>query len=281
MITGIVGTVKMRQQNAVKAGLEAGDALFGASAETGAPSLIEVYGSTGLSWVWIDMEHKNPSSLNSDYLEGLVRAAECSNTELIVRISGKDPSSVRKVLDAGVRNIIVPRVETVADVRRVVKASKYEYANGPGERGVSFARTSNYGELLSMEGGSDFHKKEDDSVLVGALIENKTAVENIDQIVQVPELGFIFPGPGDMGVSMGHTLEYGHPEVSEALNAVEKACVEHNVPLLGILGSNFNSLAEAEDAIDRGYQLIGLGNEFSILRESIGEKLTAITEENN
>jgi len=84
-----------------------------------------------------------------------------------------------------------------------------------------------------------------------------------------------------MGVSMGHTLEYGHPEVSEALNAVEKACVEHNVPLLGILGSNFNSLAEAEDAIDRGYQLIGLGNEFSILRESIGEKLTAITEENN
>jgi 2-dehydro-3-deoxyglucarate aldolase len=267
----------MEQQNAVKAGLEAGDALFGAGVETGAPSLIEVYGSAGLSWVWIDLEHKNASPLDSNYLEGLVRAAECANTELIVRIAGSDPSCVRKVLDAGVRNVVVPRVETAAEVRRAVEASQYEYDGGPGERGVSFGRASNYGQSLSMDGGSDFHEREDDSVLVGVLIENETAVGNIDDIVQVPELGFVFPGPGDMGVSMEHTLEYGHPDVSAALNTVERACLDHDVPLLGLLGSNFDTLDDARRAVDNGYQLIGIGNEFSILRNSLEETLSALT----
>lgn len=267
----------MKQQNAVKAGLEAGDALFGAGVETGAPALVEVYGSVGLNWVWIDMEHKNPSSFDSNYLEGLVRAAECTDTELIVRIAGTDPSCVRKVLDAGVRNVVVPRVETAAEVRRVVEASRYEYDGGPGERGVSFGRASNYGKSLSMDGGSDFHEREDDSVLVGVLIENETAVENIEEIVDVPELGFVFPGPGDTGVSMGHTLEYGHPDVSAALKTVEQTCLENDVPLLGILGSNFDTLDDARSAVDRGYQLIGIGNEFAILRDSLGETLAALT----
>lgn len=271
----------MDQTNAVKSGLEAGDALFGASVETGSPSLIEVYGSVGLSWVWLDLEHKNPSAFDSSYLENAVRAAECANTELIVRIPDSDPACVRKVLDAGVRNVIVPRVETASDVKRAVEASKYEYDGRPGERGVSFGRSSDYGASLSMDGDTEYHLVEDENVLIGALIEDKTAVENIDEILSVPELGFVFPGPGDLGVSMGHTLEYGHPEVGTALEEVETACLEHGVPLLGILGSNFPTTQDAKRAIDDGYQLIGIGNEFAILRDSLNETLTDLTDDSS
>ena len=267
----------MQQENGLKYGLEEGDALFGASVETGTPSLVELYGEVGLSWVWLDLEHKNPSAYDSSYLEGVVRAAECANTELIVRVPDTNPAGIRKVLDAGVRNIIVPRVETASDVRQAVKASQFEYAGRPGERGVSFGRASTYGSSLSMDGGSQFHKTEDENVLVGALIENETAVENLDEILEVPELGFIFPGPGDLGVSMGHTLEYGHPEVSEALRTVESKCEQAGVPLLGLLGSNFQTVPDALDAIENGYQLIGIGNEFSILKDSLAETLSEFT----
>ncbi|KTG10579.1 aldolase [Haloprofundus marisrubri] len=267
----------MKQTNAIKTGLDADDALFGASVETGSPALVEIYGELGFNWIWLDLEHKNPSATDSNYLEHMLRAAECSDTELIVRVPDNNPAQIRKVLDTGVRNIIVPRVKTRDELETAIEAAYYSYDGRPGERGLSFGRTSGYGSFLSMDGDTSYHHDEDKSVLMGVLIENETAVNNIDEILDVPELGFVFPGPGDLGVSMNHTLEYGHPEVTEALTQVETASLERDIPLLGLLGSNFPTLDDTEQAIDDGYRLLGLGNEFSAVRDVFGQRLRTLT----
>ncbi|QOS13572.1 HpcH/HpaI aldolase family protein (plasmid) [Haloferax gibbonsii] len=267
----------MEQSNAIKTGLDEDDALFGASVETGSPALVEVYGELGFNWVWLDLEHKNPSAFDSNYLEHMLRAAECSDTELIVRVPDNNPAQIRKVLDAGVRNIVVPRIQTSDELETAVEAAYYSYDGRPGERGLSFGRASGYGSYLSMDGDTSYHLDEDENVLMGVLIENETAVNNIDDILDVPELDFVFPGPGDLGVSMDHTLDYGHPEVQDALSRVEDACLERGVPLLGLLGSNFPTLDDAERAVEDGYQLLGLGNEFSAVRDVFGDRLRTLT----
>jgi 2-dehydro-3-deoxyglucarate aldolase len=254
------------------AGLRESEEIFlGAGVETASERLVELYGTLGLDWVWIDTEHKNGSALDAQKLERLVRAAQCGGTELVVRLPDSDPALIRKTLDTGVRNVVIPRVETAAEVRRAVKAARFEYDGGPGERGLAQGRASGYG--TGFGGAEPYHETEDANVQVGVLVENETAVENIAEIAAVPELGFVFPGPGDLGVSMGRTLEYDDPEIRARLDRVREVCVEQGVPLLGIHNSNFVGEDGLRDAVEEGFQLVSLGDEFAFVAEAVEERL--------
>jgi len=246
------------------------DVYLGAGVETASERLVELYGTLGLDWVWVDLEHKNGSPLDATGLERLVRAAQCGGTELVVRLPNGDPSTVRKALDTGIRNVVVPRVETADEVERAVRASRFEYDGEPGERGLAQGRASGYGTAFGGE--RSYHEVEDANVQVGVLVENRTAVENIEEIASVPELGFVFPGPGDLGVSMGRTLEYDDPEMRSLVERVEKTCIEHGVPLLGVQRSNFAGPEGVRNAVEQGYRLVSLGDEFAFVAQAIEER---------
>ncbi|WP_276299850.1 HpcH/HpaI aldolase family protein [Halorussus lipolyticus] len=259
------------------ADLRATDEVYlGAGVETASERLIEVYGKLGLDWVWVDLEHKNGSPLDAPDLERLVRSAQCGGTELVVRLPNGEPSTIRKVLDTGVRNVVVPRVETAGEVERAVRAARFEYDGEPGDRGLSQGRASGYGAAFG--GDRPYHEVEDENVQVGVLVENRTAVENVEEIAAVPELGFVFPGPGDLGVSMGRTHEYDDPEVRALVERVRETCVEHGVPLLGFQNSNFAGPEEVREATDRGYRLVSLGDEFTFVAEAVEERIGWVDE---
>lgn len=261
----------MRQINAVKEGLEADEVQFGANVETGSPRLVEIYGDIGLDWVWLDLEHKNPAGFDADWLEHRVRAAAAAGTELLVRVPTGEPALVRKVLDAGVRNVLVPRVRTAAEVTRAVRAGRFTFDGEPGRRGLGKGRSSSYGSAYAP-GEDEYVTREDAQTMVGVLIENREAVENIDDIVGVPDLGFVLPGFGDLSVSLGRTLKYDHPEVTDAIERVEAACADHGVPMLGVLGGHFTDGESAREAVANGYRLLGLGHDFAAVREVLGSR---------
>lgn len=266
----------MDSKNTLKETLDDGGVAYGASVETGAPALVEAYGSLGLDWVWVDFEHKNASPYDSAYLEHLVRAAECGDTELVVRIPNSEPSLVRKVLDAGVRNVLVPRVTTAEEVREVVAACRFEYDGGPGSRGLGFGRSCDYGAFMDDEAGiGRYDAVEDENTLVGLLIEEKEAMDNLDAILDVPEVGFVLPGPGDLSVQLGHAMEYDHPEVVGAVDRIREACVERGIPVQGLLGSHFDDDG-AQEAVEAGYQLVGLGDEIGAARTALSDRLDAV-----
>jgi 2-dehydro-3-deoxyglucarate aldolase len=252
---------------------ETDNVLLGAGVETGNETLIEIYGRLGLDWVWVDLEHKNRSPYDSQYVERLRRAADCGDTELVVRVPNGQPDLVRKVLDAGVRNICVPRVQTADEVRQAVRASRFEYDEGPGRRGLSQGRASGYGDAFQKSSGDDFHERADSEVTVGVLIEDERAVANLDAILDVPGLGFVFPGPGDLGVSMGRTLEYDDEDVQANLRKVVEGCRDRDIPLLGMHTSNFTGPEGTREAIERGYQILSLGNDFKAVREVFSERM--------
>jgi len=108
----------MRVENGFRRALEAGETVLGASAATFSPTVIETLGAVGLDFVWLDFEHGGPSPWDATVFEELTRAAEAGDIELLVRLPKPDPPLVRKVLDAGVRTILIPRVETPLRLRR-------------------------------------------------------------------------------------------------------------------------------------------------------------------
>ena len=267
----------MDVENTVMTKLDAGEVVFGAGVETGSPKLVEAYGAIGLDWVWVDFEHKNRSPYDSDYLEQLVRAAECANTELIVRVPQSDPALIRKVLDAGVRNILVPRVTTADEVRRVVAASRFEYDGQPGQRGLGFGRSCAYGDFMTNgTPAGRYDRAEDANTLIGLLIEEREALANLDAILDVPDVGFVLPGPGDLSVQLGHPLEYDHPDVVAAVDRIREGCVDRDIPVQGVFGSHFSTTDEVGAAIENGYQLVGLGNEFDAVRTVFGDRLDSV-----
>lgn len=235
--------------NDLRATVENGDVALGVLDDLYSPEMTEIYGDLGFDFVWHDLEHAGPSPRDADALAGLLRAADLADTELLVRLPSPDPSMIRKALDTGVRNLFVPHVETPKEIQDAVEATRFEYDGNPGSRGFANPRASRWGQT------DDYVAVEDQETMIGITVEEPTAVEQIDEILEIPELAFVFIGPLDLAVAMGHPGEIDHPEVQEAVETVVSAAKDSDVTIGG-LGFSEEDVAEK---IDAGYQILHVG----------------------
>lgn len=258
----------MNQRNRLRETIEAGEVALGARSTTASPTVVELSGQLGLDFVWIDFEHAGPSPYDSTVFEGLTRAAEVGGTELLVRLPSGDPDLVRKVLDAGVRTLLVPRVHTADEVRAAVAATRFTYDGGPGDRGLAGARSSAWGTA------PDYIEREDDAVCLGVMIETAAAVEQLDDILSVPALGFVFAGPADLSVQLGHPGARDHPDVRDRLAAIRDRCLDAGVPLGGLA----HEPGAAIEAVENGCQIVRMGGELEAYRKTVTARLAEIRE---
>jgi 2-dehydro-3-deoxyglucarate aldolase len=247
--------------------LESDEPALGARAETFSPVMVEVYGPMGFDFVWLDLEHGGPSPYDSTAFDALVRAAESAGTELLVRIPSGDPPMIHKVLDTGVTTLLIPQVESAAEVREAVEAAHFSYDGGPGARGFGGGRPTGWGT-----DSAGFIEDQDESILVGAMIEHRDAVAEVEEILSVPELGFAFVGANDLSISMGYPRQTDHPEVQEAIATVEDACRDAGIPF----GAPKHDTAAAAAAIDDGYSVLRVGDEVGAVRDALGTRLDAL-----
>lgn len=256
----------MRTENALRHALERGETVFGASTETYSPTAIEVLGDVGLDYVWVDLEHGGPSPYDSTAIEELTRAAEAGDIELLVRLPKPEPALVRKVVDAGVRTVLLPRIESAEDLRPAVRAAYFAYDGDVGDRGVGVGRSGEWaGYVDNFVGG------EDSEILVGTMIENQRAVDNVEGILDVPQLGFAFVGPADLSMSLsgGEPLAKNDEAVEAAIDRTLAACLDAEVPI----GRIRNDVASAQASVDAGYQIVRIGGDSGAIRAVLGERL--------
>ena len=261
----------MSSTNAIRAAIEADEPVYGASAATFSPTVIEIYGELGLDFVWLDLEHSGPSPYDSTAIEELTRAADAADIELLVRIPRPEPAIVRKILDAGVRTILVPRIETAAELRPAVEAAFFSYDGDVGDRGVGIGRGSRWAGYDDSHVGSA-----DSAVLVGTMIENERALSNLESILSVPQLGFAFVGPADMEMSMSAGEPTAkHPERIEAgIDATLAACREAGVPA----GRIQNDPEAAADAVEDGFRIVRIGGDIGAIRSVLADRLDTVTD---
>ncbi|MUW14682.1 aldolase [Halorubrum sp. CBA1125] len=245
--------------NDLAATLDEGDVALGILDNTYSPTLVEFYGDLGVDFVWLDLEHGGPDPWDWRQLEDLLRAAERTDVELLVRLPDTDPTLVRKALDLGARNVFVPRVETADEVRDAVRSARFRYDDGPGDRGLGSPRARRWGLA------DEYVATEDRETLVGVTIETASSVENLDDILAVSELGFVFIGPLDLSVSLGHPGEVEHPTVQDAVETVRSKAVDAGVPVAG-LGFGMD---DVNTKAANGYQLLNLGSTTGALKQTV------------
>ena len=146
----------------------------------------------------------------------------------------------KQVLDIGVFGIIFPHVSTVEEAWNAVGACRYPRLtaqprhNPPGIRGDSPARAARYWGLAQQE----YYRRADvwpldpqGEILVVIQCEETRAIENLPKILkEVPGIGVVLIGEGDLSQELGHPRDYEHPVVADPINTILKICKEHNVP---------------------------------------------------
>jgi 4-hydroxy-2-oxoheptanedioate aldolase len=143
----------------------------------------------------------------------MVMAAETSGIVPIVRPWKNSRDAILRVMDRGAMGVQVPHVNTADDARRAVESVKYHPL---GKRGMAAAtRPARYG--LGTE-PMDYVRWVNGQTLVCVQLEEKEALDNIEQILSVDGVDVFFVGPSDLSQSMGYPGQASAPEVQEAID---------------------------------------------------------------
>jgi 4-hydroxy-2-oxoheptanedioate aldolase len=117
-----------------------------------------------------------------------------------------------RAIGAGIQNVLFADIRDVADAEAAVRAVRADTPGSLGEHGVNMRRYVRFG---LDAGTSEFVTALDDAV-VAVMIEKKSAVENLEEILSVPGIDMVQFGPADYALSIGKPRRYEDPEVLEA-----------------------------------------------------------------
>ena len=138
----------------------------------------------------IDLQHGiNDYSTSISMLQAIAN----SPTIPFARVPWNEPGIIMKMLDAGTCGIIAPMINNKEECERFVS---YCYYAPIGQRSFGPMRAQ-------LVYGSDYIQNANSQVVTLAMIETKEAVDNIDEILSVPNLTGVYIGPGDMCSSYG------------------------------------------------------------------------------
>lgn len=214
----------MLQTNKLKARLRGGRTVFGLLNSIPCPLMVEMIGYAGYDFVVIDLEHM---SANPETLENMIRAAECAGITPLVRVPSGAPETILRVLDAGALGIVVPHVRTRDDAEQIVASSRYHPL---GRRGISGGRTTGFGTIDL----ATYSERANQEIVVVAMIEDREAVDHIDDIVSVPGIDLVLEGAIDLSQSYGVPGNAQHETVQTAIQRIVTACERHDVPFCAV-----------------------------------------------
>ena len=179
------------------------------------PKMIEIAAYAGFDFIRLDMEH---NMVDISMVGEQIRTANAVGIPVVVRVPIWD--DITRLLDYGADGVIVPGVRTKQDAIDVVNMAKYALL---GQRGsATTGRATRYGAIPFKE----YMKWANENVCLTLQIENKDALENIDEILSVPGIDMVASGKMDLSQSMGLAGEGGHPDVIAAENLIIRKTLE-------------------------------------------------------
>lgn len=192
--------------NPFKRAIKAGRLQLGLWSSLASHVTVEVIAGAGFDWLLLDTEH-SPNELPMVY--GQLQAMAGGSAHPVVRPPWNDTVVVKRFLDAGVQSFLIPYVQTAAEARAAVAATRYPPR---GVRGfASASRASRFGRV------KDYHARAEEEICVVVQIETREALSNLEAIAGVEGVDGLFIGPGDLSADLGHLGNPGHPEVQAAI----------------------------------------------------------------
>ncbi|WP_165789470.1 HpcH/HpaI aldolase family protein [Billgrantia endophytica] len=247
--------------NSFKSQLQGGEKLHGIWFSSCSEIIADVIRDSGFDWVLIDMEH----SINTtEKVASLLRCFRDSDATPIIRPPVNEPVEIKRLLDIGVKNFLIPIVENASDAERAVQSTKYKGVGGL--RGVSLGQSANrFGRI------KNYFEQANDDITVIVQVESRNAISNIKNIASVPGVDGIFVGPADLSDDMGLTGNTFDDAVQGQISLMIDLCKR--------VGKPAGTLIFNEDYAKRyyadGFSFIACSSDLSLLRNAADAQASA------
>jgi 2-keto-3-deoxy-L-rhamnonate aldolase RhmA len=156
------------------------------------PVMTVVLAKAGFGYVMLDMEH-GPISL--EHVRQHLWAARAEGITCLVRLPDQDPVLAQRVLDLGVDGLVVPHVESAAEIAAVVDKAYFSPRGSrsmcPGVNAFDYSVANWAGYVAGGQTGSA-------RPTIVALVESRPGLEAASEIAAVDGVDVLYAGLGDL-----------------------------------------------------------------------------------
>jgi len=260
--------------NGVIKALEAGQPTFTAFATPDVPSAVAFSNNTDYDGIVFEMEH-NPwdGPVLRDCLQYMLNRGQIAKAGSIAPIvtpmvrvppNGNEMAQfqAKQALDLGVYGVVWPHISSVEEAYNAVAACRYpRLADKPlyepaGIRGDGPTQAVRYWGISQQE----YYDRADvwplapnGEIFVILMIEDTKGIAALDDILKnVPGIGAVLIGEGDLSQELGYPRQYEHPVVVEAMTEIVNTCKANNVAV----GHPHVTAGNVEKVLEQGYTFL-------------------------
>jgi 4-hydroxy-2-oxoheptanedioate aldolase len=242
----------------LRARLAAGRATLGTFVGAASPVTAEACAAAGVDWLVLDLEH---GSGGEEQVRQVVPAAGAYGVATVVRVESAARIRIGRVLDLGAAGVMLPRLDTAAEVAEAVRHLRYP---PHGDRGVAtYNRACRFAldpGALARAGGE----------VVGVVqIESASAVEQVEQIAALDGVDVLFVGPQDLSFNLGVPFALDSPAYLDAVDRVRAAAERHGKACGLLVGDG----AAAARRLAEGWRFVAIGSDATLLAATVTAEL--------
>lgn len=245
--------------NPFKAGLSRGETQIGLWLSSTSSYVAEIAATAGYDWLLIDGEHA-PNTIQDLYHQ--LQAIAPYTSQPVIRPVEGSRSLIKQVLDIGARTLLIPMVDTAGQARDIVAATRYPPVGTRGV-GAGVARAARWGRV------GNYMAQANDELCLLIQVESKTALDNLDEILEVAGIDGVFIGPADLSASLGYPDNAGHPEVQRI--------IEQSIRRIRAAGKAAGFLAVdpkmAQKSLEWGANFVAVGVDTQLYTDALDSRL--------
>jgi 4-hydroxy-2-oxoheptanedioate aldolase len=239
--------------------LQSGEAIVNGFCSVPSAITAEMLARQGFDSVTIDLQH---GLIDYQASLAMLQSIAPAGVPALCRVPWSDPIPVMKALDAGFEGIICPMINTLEDAQAFGSYCRYA------PRGVR-----SFGPTRSMNVyGPTYARNANDNVVAFAMIETRTALDNLEAILSVEEIDGVYIGPADLALSLGYepSVNLTDPEVIDAVEHIRS--VSRSAGKYAAIHCGDGKAAAA--MLSQGFNLATLSTDIRIFISAVRDELS-------
>ncbi|KAJ7653269.1 Pyruvate/Phosphoenolpyruvate kinase-like domain-containing protein, partial [Mycena polygramma] len=241
----------LQQSGNLQGMFKSGKITIGTCLSYPSPHVAKTVAVTGADWCWIAsfFYHNRPDRVIDDQHQDAEHVAwspttlvECIQVIIhesagrmipVVRVPSKRAFDYMAwCLDAGAGGIIVPRLETVEEMKEVIKTCRFAPIGHRSFPPFSYLP----GVTDTVPAGESVFTLANKHVAIIPQIESRLGIKNLEEIMKMEEISAFMVGSGDLRLKMGFPLGLtgDEPEFLAAVEKATKVSREAEISLLGL-----------------------------------------------
>ena len=234
--------------------LRSGEAVWCAKTNLTDPNVVEIMGYMGVHCVWLCMEH---GPINWETVHNQVRTAKMGGMDSMIRVAKGSYSDFIRAFEMDATGIMVPHCMSGEEGADIVRSTRFH------PLGLRALDSGNSDGPFCLRPLDEYLRFSNEQRFVIAQIEDKEAVDRMEEIVATDGIDVFFLGPADLSHSYGVPGQFEHPLLKEAIDKLAALAKQYD---------RFWGLpcgpADAPKMIDKGARFLAAGADVIAIAES-------------